>query len=146
MLDVGPYMKALEVPAWVPLTFFQSQGLLGCPGLPGEDGVLGVPSAFVFQVGRRVRGFKLGPPPPLELGPSAALVVPLLPVAPSPSASQDPDPALPASAPLALPASAPLALPACSAPLLRVLDSLRSLCTRLVLRPAFLQHLRLRVC
>lgn len=138
MLDVGPYMKALEVPAWVPLTFFQSQGLLGCPGLPGEDGVLGVPSAFVFQVGRRVRGFKLGPPPPLELGPSAALVVPLLPVAPSPSASQDPDPALPASA--------PLALPACSAPLLRVLDSLRSLCTRLVLRPAFLQHLRLRVC
>lgn len=38
MLDVGPYMKALEVPAWVPLTLFQSQGLLGCPGLPEKTG------------------------------------------------------------------------------------------------------------
>lgn len=49
MLDVGPYMKALEVPAWVRLTLFRSQGLPGCPGLPGEDGVLGVPSAYMFS-------------------------------------------------------------------------------------------------
>lgn len=49
MLDVGPYMKALEVPARVRLTLFRSQGLPGCPGLPGEDGVLSIPSAFMFS-------------------------------------------------------------------------------------------------
>lgn len=49
MLDVGPYMKALEVPAWVRPTLFRSQGLPGCPSLPGEDGVLGIPSAFMFS-------------------------------------------------------------------------------------------------
>lgn len=49
MLDVGPYMKALEVPARVRPTLFRSQGLPGCPGLPGEDGVLSIPSAFMFS-------------------------------------------------------------------------------------------------
>lgn len=114
MLDVGPYMKALEVPAWVRPTLFWSQGLPGCPSLPGEDGVLGIPSAFMFSKLDAVFT-ALSPAHRLRWSLAPQLHWPLAPSRSFPAPLPGPRPRTPGLC--------PLALPACSAPLLRVLGS-----------------------
>lgn len=79
MLDVGGYMKALEVPAPVSPSPCQVSGLLGWPWSLWRHGVLSFPPAFrLFTVGP-LFGAAPQAPPALELAPQLhwSLLLPL---------------------------------------------------------------------